>query len=211
MSNKHYYEKRKQAGICTSCGKVDAAKGSLKCEECSNNYRQYIHQRHHELKKQKCCIRCGLPSAKTKCAKCIAYLKEQSQKMVEERKKNALCVSCGLPIRSKFVYCSVCLVIKKEANQKCRDKLRKTVIESYGGKCVCCEEANFAFLSIDHINGGGNQHRKELFGRTGSSHSFYRWLKKNGFPEGFQVLCHNCNFAKWRYGKCPHQNCENQM
>ena len=32
----------------------------------------------------------------------------------------------------------------------------------------------------------------------------YRWLEKNGFPSGFQTLCHNCNWAKSR-GGCPHQ------
>jgi hypothetical protein len=31
------------------------------------------------------------------------------------------------------------------------------------------------------------------------------WLVKNKFPGGFQVLCHNCNYAKARSGRCPHQ------
>ncbi len=34
----------------------------------------------------------------------------------------------------------------------------------------------------------------------------YSWLKKQGYPPGFQVLCHNCNLAKGYYGACPHQN-----
>jgi hypothetical protein len=32
---------------------------------------------------------------------------------------------------------------------------------------------------------------------------------QNNFPEGFQILCHNCNFAKGfprNNGKCPHEN-----
>jgi len=32
----------------------------------------------------------------------------------------------------------------------------------------------------------------------------YVWLKRNYFPTGFQLLCHNCNLAKGFYGKCPH-------
>jgi hypothetical protein len=32
-----------------------------------------------------------------------------------------------------------------------------------------------------------------------------RWLRKNGFPKGFRVLCHNCNFAHGHYGYCPHK------
>jgi hypothetical protein len=33
----------------------------------------------------------------------------------------------------------------------------------------------------------------------------YRWLAKKNFPEGFQVLCANCNVAKSQNGVCPHQ------
>jgi len=37
------------------------------------------------------------------------------------------------------------------------------------------------------------------------STKFYRWLVENDFPEGFQILCHNCNFAKSHNpGGCPH-------
>jgi len=32
----------------------------------------------------------------------------------------------------------------------------------------------------------------------------YRWLKKQGYPKGYQVLCFNCNFAS-AWGVCPHQ------
>jgi hypothetical protein len=30
-------------------------------------------------------------------------------------------------------------------------------------------------------------------------------LIKNNFPDGFQVLCHNCNMSIGLYGYCPHQ------
>ena len=45
-------------------------------------------------------------------------------------------------------------------------------------------------LSIDHINSDGASHRKEV------GNGMYRWLLKNNFPEGFQVLCMNCQFIK---------------
>ena len=36
---------------------------------------------------------------------------------------------------------------------------------------------------------------------------FYRWLKRNNFPEGFQVLCFNCNCGKEiNKGVCPHKS-----
>lgn len=90
-----------------------------------------------------------------------------------------------------------------------RIALKKEIFAAYGGAfCKCCPENNpdkytFEFLSIDHINGGGVKHRKEIGVTSGDG--FYKWLKKNNYPSGFQVLCHNCNKAKWAYGKCPHQ------
>ena len=83
-----------------------------------------------------------------------------------------------------------------------RRHLRMEVLLSYGGQCACCGESRYEFLSMDHINGGGNAHRKEL----GSSEMVYRWLRANDYPAGFQVLCHNCNMARSFYGYCPCQN-----
>ena len=78
-------------------------------------------------------------------------------------------------------------------------KKRDAVFEAYGGAiCACCGEDHIEFLTVDHINGGGNKHRGSI------SQNFYNWLIDNNFPEGFRVLCMNCNFAR-RFGrKCPH-------
>ena len=78
---------------------------------------------------------------------------------------------------------------------------RLRILSRYGAKCACCGEDNYKFLAIDHINGGGRKHRKEI-GVGG--YVLVRWLEKNNYPEGFQVLCHNCNAAKAHYGSCPH-------
>jgi hypothetical protein len=81
------------------------------------------------------------------------------------------------------------------------DQLKHAAILHYGGyHCACCREETPAFLSIDHVEGGGHQHRKSI----GNGH-FYRWLKKNNYPPGFQILCMNCNFGKrMNGGICPH-------
>ena len=84
-----------------------------------------------------------------------------------------------------------------------RRKLRKTVIEEYGGRCVCCGIDDFPFLSIDHVANDGAAHRREANLHAGR---IYGWLKKNNYPDGFQVLCYNCNLAKAHHGgECPHQ------
>ncbi len=66
--------------------------------------------------------------------------------------------------------------------------------------CACCGENHLEFLGIDHIEGGGNKHRKE----AGTGGAFYRYLVQHGFPPGYRVLCHNCNLALGFFGYCPH-------
>jgi hypothetical protein len=70
--------------------------------------------------------------------------------------------------------------------------------------CACCSESERDFLVIDHIEGHGNEHRRQIFGRAQSGWRFYSWLVKQGFPTGFQVLCFNCNMSKAKHGKCVH-------
>lgn len=85
-----------------------------------------------------------------------------------------------------------------------RKILKEIVMAVYsGGRCACCGETEISFLTIDHVDGGGQKHRKEV-GKAGSP--FYKWLKDNGFPGGFQALCANCNQSKSiNGGTCAHQ------
>lgn len=88
-----------------------------------------------------------------------------------------------------------------------RHKLRLQVISHYSqgkNECACCGEKHIKFLSLNHINGKGNQHRKEIFGHNIGGYLFYEWLIRNKYPEGYNVLCFNCNCAKGFYGSCPH-------
>lgn len=65
--------------------------------------------------------------------------------------------------------------------------------------CLCCEEDEYRFLTIDHINNDGYKH-KNIRGY------FCSWLVSQGYPEGYQVLCMNCNFGKsCNNGVCPHK------
>lgn len=79
-------------------------------------------------------------------------------------------------------------------------KIKNSVFDYYGKKCICCGESNLIFLSIDHINGGGTKHRKEIGKKS------YVWLYQNNFPDGYQTLCFNCNWGKHlNGGVCPHK------
>ena len=95
----------------------------------------------------------------------------------------------------------------REESKIINRKRRITVLKFYSGNppfCKCCGEKIIEFLSIDHIKGGGNKHRREMGLKNGHGGNIYSWLIRNNFPEGFQVLCHNCNMAKGFYGNCPH-------
>lgn len=81
-------------------------------------------------------------------------------------------------------------------------RLKKEALDHYGGKCSCCGESEEAFLCLDHVNGGGNEHRKELKQKY---RTIWEWLKAEDYPGGFQVLCANCNMAKSLLGACPHK------
>jgi hypothetical protein len=92
----------------------------------------------------------------------------------------------------------------KARRQAYGQKLKETILSHYSGgvpKCACCGEQNMAFLSVDHVEGGGNKQMCELKRR---GNSFYRWLVNNGYPSGYRVLCINCNSALGFRGHCPH-------
>ena len=91
----------------------------------------------------------------------------------------------------------------KKKNKEREDKNKDRIFQYYGGyKCACCGETIKKFLTIDHINGGGTKHRREI---NGGGRTTYRWIIKNNLPKGFQVLCMNCNFGKGQNnGICPH-------
>ena len=91
-----------------------------------------------------------------------------------------------------------------DARRKLKYRKRKEeVIDHYGGSCECCGEHRREFLTIDHVNGGGTKHRKTLGVEGGSS--IYRFLQVRDYPDGYRVLCMNCNFSMGLFGYCPHQ------
>lgn len=73
-----------------------------------------------------------------------------------------------------------------------RLKRKILVLSIYSNYKMCCElcgEDDTDVLTLDHINGNGHKHRKEV------GTDFYCWIVRNHFPHGYRVLCFNCN---WR-------------
>ncbi len=71
--------------------------------------------------------------------------------------------------------------------------------------CNCCgENSDIRFLTIDHVYGRSHlpkNERKLLGGRMAAR------VKKNKYPDDYQILCWNCNEGKMisKDNECPHK------
>ncbi len=115
---------------------------------------------------------------------------KKGYKQTEEHKKKSLifgkmvCQKCHINlqrIRAGQKYCFKCSKeIRNIRTKEWYAKIRQTIIYHYSNgamKCANCGENDSNALSIDHINGDGARHRKEIgAGRT------YKWLIVNNFP-----------------------------
>ena len=133
------------------------------------------------------------------CRECGIKLTDENWYAYYKKKHSYICKECNYEYHKKWQQNN-----KNRQNQlqnESNHRLRDEVINEYGGKCACCGEERKEYLSIDHINGGGRKHRKEM--GFSNSDQFYRWLRQNDYPKEFQVLCFNCNCAKRNYNICP--------
>lgn len=80
--------------------------------------------------------------------------------------------------------------------QEFRAGLRTQALERYGTECKNCGFSDTRALQIDHINNDGGKERRGLGGQNFSGWRFYHWLKQQGWPDGYQTLCANCNMIK---------------
>lgn len=134
------------------------------------------------------------------------YTLERANRLISE----GLCSQCGIrPLVTKRM-CRECQDISNDLQNIRNQALRREVLNVYGAPhCACCGlKFEFEFLHLDHKHGGGNAHRRSLSKtktKTSVGYQVYIEAKRNGFPEGYQALCANCNMAKGLYGICPHE------
>ena len=203
MGRKTTDDKRRKLGLCAVCGKVPAPPGKRVCKPCIDISVIKNRAKAEKRKQSGLCPRCGeSPPAEGRicCVSCLSKAVTRVAEMRKNRGENGLCKKCGKvkPEENKL-HCSWCL----SKNTKENAAIKKKVMDHYGGKCACCGEDNIVFLSIDHINGGGDKHRREI-GSGGSR--LYRWIITNNYPDDLQVLCFNCNQGRAvNGGICPHQ------
>jgi hypothetical protein len=82
-----------------------------------------------------------------------------------------------------------------ESTRRSERRLRQEVLD--GRSCAKCGFSDVRALVVDHVRGGGNKqrHRTNVSQRLGTWSAVYRHVRDNGW-DGYQVLCHNCNFIK---------------
>lgn len=126
------------------------------------------------------------------CKKCNAFIP------FSERKHNRLqlCAECRLKHKKE-------VMLKNNAKNKVKNNTRnknrnqQIKYECYRHysngepKCKNCGNTDIRVLTMDHVDGSGYEHRKII-----KSRQITRVLKAKGFPEGYQVLCMNCQFIK---------------
>src|SRR5262245_9564888 len=84
------------------------------------------------------------------------------------------------------------LKFRKQRKRKNLSRYKRETFERYGGaRCAVCGVDDLDILTIDHIDGiGGGEHRKR---KNMSGTGIYTWLKKQGYPSGYRVLCFSHN------------------
>lgn len=201
--------------ICRYCKlKPVAPRSKSRCVDCLKSCYSSRDKQRTERKTNGQCVECGKPRVPTNTHYCAFHahrFKILRRARTAAHRGAALCTVCSSPKAPNSTRCEKHLVETRERARAYRWRYRGilhkqdrdhklAIMHHYGDRCACCGEENPAFWTIDHIEGGGNAHRREI-GRGG----LLRWLKKNNYPAGFQILCCNCNFAKWRVGICPHR------
>jgi hypothetical protein len=100
------------------------------------------------------------------------------------------------------------IVPKLREHARKRHLARKlAALRRYGEACVCCGERDYRFLTLDHSDGDGAEHRRQLLGssRAGGA-PFLVALERLDWPDvtGLRTLCANCHMAHDLWGSCPH-------
>lgn len=177
----------------------------------------YDRERHRQRVAKGFCINCAkvpIVPPQQACEACRAKQRAAQRRLARQRQLAGVCNRCGerrpIPGCKRCEQCNAhWMQGYKEhdgygpARTIRRQTLKRRVMEAYGGtRCICCGESGLAFLTIDHIEGKGRQHRKAIKRR---GEPFYRWLKVKNFPQGYRVLCMNCNCSLAWFRYCPHQ------
>jgi len=175
------------------------------------------------------CSRCGMEHSNIgfkRCSACREYMRKykapyRARRVLDRQPGSCTRADCGRPVEDpSFKLCTRCRQSERDRiekdpthNLKTRTnnlRLKRIVVEHYGGSCACCAVEFVEFLTVDHILGDGQHHLLPCGSRYVGT-ALYRWLIRNNFPPGFRVLCISCNMALGHHGYCPHSNLKQEV
>jgi len=199
---------RFEARVCTECGKNTPTGDNKVCDPCIASRSKTRLDDYHAKVEARICGYGGCQNpVEGDHSYCPVHLEKQSrdgQSLYQWCLVNKVCCFCPdpkPPALPNKPHCAACHEKAKQTQKLVNRRRKMRVLKHYGMTCVCCGCGLPDFLQIDHIDGGGTKHHRELgLGR------FYLWLIKNGFPPGYQTLCGACNAAKRDKTHCPHQD-----
>lgn len=82
------------------------------------------------------------------------------------------------------------------ASRHRRAAIKDEALTQYGRCCARCGFDNPLALVVDHVDDNGAEERKALGGQHFAGWNFYSHLRRQGWPDGYQTLCANCNMIK---------------
>ena len=126
----------------------------------------------------------------------ICRICERAEKVI-----NGICKMCCQPTKPGSTLCEKHLQTLRICKKRQNEKDKALVLKNYGESCAYCNKTGAIFLTVDHIDNNGAEHRKKLRAGKNQGHNIYAWLRKNNFPAGYQILCYNCNCAKQTHGE----------
>lgn len=197
----------------TPLTKGDFLDDHRECVRCGNwrkNENFHWDYRGGERKRQGTCKTCHAEAAKRK----REVLRKNPHKAVSEKR----CPRCEQTLPSSAFslsrsqvsglagWCKACSGLYSKAG---KFNLKVEAMRAYGGDCDCCGETGVDFLTLDHVDGNGKEHRKTK--GVGTGQKFYAYLKLHGYPERIdghelRILCFNCNYSAHLHGGvCLHE------
>lgn len=203
------YKQLKDSQTCASCGKARPIKGKLTCSRCSIASASRIRALRWQRSKAGICWQCKenkISIGKRRCDNCISKQGIWARKRYRWRTLVGLCISCGKnQVKGTLKFCVSCRDRNNKRKRQQSKELKLIVFDNYNGRaCACCGEDIIDLLTIDHLNNNGAQHRRQI---KASGSGFYRWLRKNDYHKGYNVVCFSCNSGRWlNGGVCPHKD-----
>lgn len=201
MKPRNYHAARRAAGLCTTCGEHPPKGKGVRCAGCSNTRRTSDLAYRARVKQEVLdhygpgCVLCPVSNQLLLTIDHIAGAGNRHRESLNLGRGHQFYLwlrSQGLPTGYRTL-CWNCNC-RRQCTKPDNLARKEAVLAHYGRACAHCGISDSDVLTLDHIEGGGNKHRKDL--NVGAGWRFYSWLQSHEFPSGFQTLCYNCNIGR---------------